>query len=302
VTAFYDDSGGFDPGASNRFACFGMNVIPARYIHECGDAWWENLAGHFQYSNLQTIGIEARSSELYDMLNRIESGTPLKEKQQIMFDNGLNTSDKVNKLIKEILGFLAKPPVPIKYFAVVANKEEVWQEFRTTQINQWEIIAESGRKGREQKDKLDKLRNELSSFLVKHTYEFLLQRLQYLRADKDFEFSDAFVVGDESSSTKIMLETQAGIQAGLGKFSDLPNIVNRSWFGSSLHDPCLQMADWVAFVVRTWAEGDAVSSRRIKLLLPYFRGYPDPDKLIGRGIVLCPNKECFPSLPLKNKK
>ncbi len=61
----------------------------------------------------------------------------------------------------------------------------------------------------------------------------------------------------------------------------------------------MQIADWVAFAIRTWAEAKE-SSSRIKQLLPNFRGYPDPDKLLGRGIVLCPNKECVPNLPLED--
>jgi hypothetical protein len=294
VTAFYDDSGGFNP-SSGKFACLGMIVVPAEYIRECGDSWWEVLVKYFRYSNLQTIGIEAKSSGIYGMLNRMKKSDILKQEQQIMFDNGLDTLDKINNLIEAIWVYLAKPPVSVKYLAVVTNKEEAWQEFRPTQLNAWKTLIKLGGS---QKQKLKKLSLELESFLVKHTYTYLLQRLEYLGKDPDVNFSDAFVVGDQSSSTKTMLETQAGIQAGLGlgKFSDLPTIVNRPWFGSSLHDPCLQMADWIAFAVRKWAEGD---STRIKQLLPNFRGYPDPDRLLGRGIVLCPNKECFPELPLE---
>jgi hypothetical protein len=94
-----------------------------------------------------------------------------------------------------------------------------------------------------------------------------------------------------------MLQTQAEIQAGLGReFSDLPAILNRPWWGASLYEPCLQIADWVAFAIRRWVEGKPTLLRQ---LLPNFRGYPDPDWLLGRGIVCCPNKECFPQLPLE---
>lgn len=295
MTAFYDDSGGFNPGGGN-IACFGMCVVPAPYIRECGDAWWETLEKHFEFSgSLQINRIEAKSSELHNMVRCLEKKSPLNPVQQKMFDHGLNTVAKANNLIEAIFGFLAKPPISVKYLAVVANKEEAWLEFRATQFNQWRAFKQTGNS---YKSSLKKLSIELASFLVKHTYEFLLQRLDYLSKDADFNFSDAFVVGDQSSDTKVMLETQAGIQAGLGKFSELSTIVNRPWFGSSLNDPCLQMADWIAFTVRVWAEEKLEFSPRLKQLLPKFRGYPDPDRLLGRGIVLCPNRECLPNLPL----
>lgn len=293
VTAFYDDSGQFNP-ESGKFTCFGMYVVPARYIRECNDAWWEMVGKHFQFAgSLQTNGIEVKSSELNDMFGALRKKSKLNEAQQKMHDHGLDTVDKVSNLIEAIFGFLAKPPVAARYLAVAVNKAETWQQFRAEQFARWRIIQQSKQNS---KTAIKNLRVQLASFLVRHAYEYLLQRLEYLSKDKDFDFSDAFLVGDQSSDTRAILETQAEIQAGLGKFSDLPAIENRSWWGSSLYDPCLQIADWIAFAVRRWAEGD---SSPIKQLLPNFRGYPDPDRLIGRGIVLCPNKECFPKLPIE---
>lgn len=296
MVAFFDDSGVFRPEDSGKFACFGMVVIPNADIRKSGDAWWEMLEGHFQLpSSLQTIGIEAKSSELCDMLHKLKRKSKLQNTQQKMFDYGLNSPQKVSELIEAIFAFLSKPPMITKYLAVVANKEEAWLEFCSTEFNQWRVLKQSGKS---QKTSLKNLSVALASFLVKHTYEYLLQRLDYLSRDGDFDFSDAFVIGDETADSSVMLRTQAEIQAGLGKhFSPLQVIVNRPWFGSSLHDPWLQMADWIAFAVRVWAEENATYSHRIKKLLPNFRGYPDPDRLLGRGIVLCPKKECFPDLP-----
>lgn len=300
MTAFYDDSGQFSPDSKDNFACFGMLVIPAQYIRECNDAWWAMLDKHFtSYGLLQINGIEAKSSELHNMALRLEKNLVLNnELQKNMFAHGLDTATKVNNLIEAIWAFITKPIVLTQYLAVIANKREVWQIYRPTQFNNWMILKGLTGATREQKVSLKKLRLELESFLVKYTYEFLLQRLEYLSKDPDFTFSDAFVVGDQGSDAKVMLETQAAVQAGLGIHTSLPTIINRPWFGSSLYDPCLQIADWIAFAVRVWAEQKEYSSR-IRKLLPSFRGYPDPDKLIGRGIVLCPNKECFPQLPLE---
>jgi hypothetical protein len=111
--------------------------------------------------------------------------------------------------------------------------------------------------------------------------------------DEDYKYSDAFIIGDESAASTVMLRTQAEIQAGLGKhFSQLQTIVNREWFGSSLHEPCLQMADWLAFLVRVWAEGSGTYSNDIKRVLPSFRGYPD--KVLGSGIICVPIEAASP--------
>lgn len=296
MAAFFDDSGVFRPEDNKPFACLGMVVIPTEDLRKCGDAWWGMLEGHFHLpSSLQSIGIEAKSAELCDMLFKLERKSRLQNAQQKMFSFGLNTPQKVNELIEAVFSFLSKPPTAVKYLAAIVKKNDAWQEFRFDSINQWQILSKSSL--RNSRSRAKKLSDELSSFLVKYIYEFLLQRLDYLSRDGEdaFQFLDAFVVGDESADSSVMLRTQAEIQAGLGKhFSPLPTIVNRPWFGSSLHDPCLQMADWVAFAVRTWAEESKAYSHRIEQLLPSFRGYPE--KILGNGIVLCPNKECFPDL------
>lgn len=296
MAAFFDDSGVFRPEDSGRCACFGMVVIPNTHIRKCGDAWWEMLQRYFQCpASLQTIGIEAKSSELCDMLHKLKRKTRLQNVQQKMFNYGLNTIERVSELIEAIFDFLSKPPVTIKYIAVIASKQDAWYKFRDSQINQWRILVQAPKEEYPRKE-INKLSNDLSSFLVKYAYEFLLQRVDYLSRDGDFDFSDAFIIGDETADTSVMLKTQAEIQAGLGThFSLLPTIVNRPWFGSSLHDPCLQIADWIAFAVRTWAEENTAYSHRIRQLFPNFRGYPD--KVLGSGIVLCPDRECFPKLP-----
>lgn len=73
MAGFFDDSGVFTPEDGSKFACFGMVVVPSEHIRKCGNAWWEMLEGHFQCSSsLQTIGIEAKSSELCDMLLKLK--------------------------------------------------------------------------------------------------------------------------------------------------------------------------------------------------------------------------------------
>jgi hypothetical protein len=295
VAAFYDDSGGFEPDANEKFACFGMVIIPVESIRKCADAWWVMLDRHFQYSgSLQTSGIEAKSSDIHNMIWTLARNSELNDVQQNLFTHGLNTATKVIILIEDIWTFLSKPPIPTKYIAVVADKEESWLQFRPQLFNEWKTLKQSKVCQKADRIRLKKLGSELKAFLIRYTYEFLLQRLEYMKADSDSIFVDAFVISDSFSSARTVLDTQAGIQAGvIGKHSQLPSIVNRPWFGSSLHDPCLQMADWVAFAVRKWADGKGHSSR-IEQLFPNFRGYPD--NIDGRGIVQCPDKKCFPPI------
>ncbi len=112
MAAFYDDSGGFGPDAKEKFACFGMAVVPAQYIRECNDAWWGMLDRHFQNSGLLQIKrIEVKSSELHNMFWHLEKKTQLNDIQQKMFEYGLNTAIKVNNLAEAVWGFLAKPPI-----------------------------------------------------------------------------------------------------------------------------------------------------------------------------------------------
>jgi hypothetical protein len=92
-----------------------------------------------------------------------------------------------------------------------------------------------------------------------------------------------------------MYKSQADAQAGLCQFTDLPKVVNNIWFGASSHNPCIQMADWIAYSVRTWAEKRQGANMHLRNLMPYFRGFPD--KVLGWGIVPIPDVDCFPKLP-----
>jgi hypothetical protein len=160
VTAFYDDSGGFNP-ESGKFACFGMCVVPASYIRECSDAWWEMIGKHFRFSgSLQTNGIEAKSSELHDMLRSLRNKSRLNKVQLKMYDHGLDTEDKASALIDSIGKFLAKPPISVKYLAVVVNKRMAWEQFCYDQFNQWRILRQSSVKPVEASRKSAKILSE----------------------------------------------------------------------------------------------------------------------------------------------
>ncbi len=74
MAAFFDDSGVFKPEDTGKFACFGMVVVPNMDIRKCGNAWWGMLEQHFKCpSSLPTIGIEVKSSELFNLSNRLKT-------------------------------------------------------------------------------------------------------------------------------------------------------------------------------------------------------------------------------------
>ena len=139
------------------------------------------------------------------------------------------------------------------------------------------------------------LRAELSILILARAFEHLLQGIDDLGGDLDFEYNDAMVIGDQSAVSQIMHESQAGIQAGRGYFNDAPRLVNNVWFGSSRFSPQLQMADWIAYAVRTWAEGRREGFDRLGQVLGRFRGHPD--RVSGSGIALVPDGDRFPEFP-----
>ena len=55
------------------------------------------------------------------------------------------------------------------------------------------------------------LRAELSNFILARAFEYLIQRIDDLGGDLDFEYYDAMVIGDQSAVSRLMHESQAGI-------------------------------------------------------------------------------------------
>ena len=56
------------------------------------------------------------------------------------------------------------------------------------------------------------------------------------------------------------------------------------------------MADWIAYAVRTWAEGRRKGYNRLGQIRSRFRGHPD--NVVDGGIALVPDHDRFPELPL----
>ena len=138
------------------------------------------------------------------------------------------------------------------------------------------------------------LRAELSNFILGRASEHLLRGIDDLGGDLDLEYHDAMVIGDQSAVSRLIHESQAGIQAGRGYFTDAPRLVNNVWFGSSRFSPQLQMADWIAYAVRTWAEGRREGYNRLGQIRSRFRRHPH--RVSGHGLALVPDQ--FPELPL----
>ena len=195
-------------------------------------------------------------------------------------------------MVEDIWEFLADPPVPVKYLAACIEKDGAWRVFHERRFATWESMQ---RVPRAERIGEKPLRAELSNFILTRAFEHLLREIDDLGGDPDFEYQDAMVIGDQSAVSRLMHESQAGIQAGRGYFTDAPRLVNNVWFGSSRFSPQLQMADWIAYAVRTWAERKREGFDRLGQVLRRFRGHPD--RMSGSGIVLEPDAFRFPELP-----
>ena len=293
VTAFFDDSGGADPNSSRSF-CFGAVVLPASLVRDCSSAWTAVIGKHFDVDGDQLgyYDCEVKSSDLYDMRRKLRRGPGLRESQKSLFAHGLNSVGRVDRLIEDIWEFMAEPSVPVKYLAACIDKDSAWRAFRHRQFARWESMQSVPRVERIGEKPL---RADLSNFILGRAFEHLLRGIDDLGGDPDFEYHDAMVIGDQSAVSRLMHESQAGIQAGRGYFADLPRLVNNVWFGSSRFSPQLQMADWIAYAVRTWAERKHEGYDRLRQVLGRFRGHPD--RVSGCGIVVTPEENRFPELP-----
>jgi hypothetical protein len=288
VTAFMDDSGGTDPNSGNVLA-LGLIVIDSQDLRQCSEAWSDTVARHLTAPkrHLSLSGLEAKSSDLYAMLTRLQMGKPLSATQNLLFQNGLNTSERVEDLINDLWRLLANHPARMRYLGSVTFKHSVWQKYRKSEYADWKAAPDKVSKG---------TKKALSQFVGEKTFEYLLQRLQYLGDDREFPFTDAVLVGDQSAIDKLMYTSQAEAQAGLGHFTMLPKLLNNVWFGSSLHNPSLQMADWVAFACRLWAERKTPRGvSPLGYIVHRFRGYPNRVK--GVGIAVNPAKANVPAMP-----
>lgn len=291
MAAFFDDSGDLDAGHNRNYFCLGMAVLPVDDIRQISEGWLRMIAGHLRLSAnvLAVNGIEAKSSDIYDLRTRLHSNQPLKALQRSLYTWGLNTTNRVDELINNIWEFLATPPISVTYLASVANKERAWRQFKESRYEEFKKMhrLRQGTKG---------IRMELSLFIGEKAFEWLLQRLNYLGNPGEKNYPNAFLIGDENAVTTSMYKSQALTQAGFSQYTSLPKIANNVWFGSSAHNPCLQLADWVAFAVRTWAEKRRDTNTRLRELLPNFRGYPN--NVMGWGIVPIPSEDAFPKLPI----
>jgi hypothetical protein len=288
VVAFFDDSGGPDPGSGPVFA-LGMVVIPTPDVRVISDGWNAVIAKHVNVSAqyLALNSIEAKSSDLYDLHNRLVTGKPLHTNcQRRLYAHGLNTPQRAQALIDDCWDYLAHPPTGIRYLASVALKQVVWKQYKSVLYGSLPLPPNKPSAA---------ARKELSRFIGEITFGWLLQRLEYLGQETTFPFLDAFLVGDESEVRALMYDSQAEAQAGFGQFTQLSRIVNNVWFGSSLHNAPLQIADWIAFVARLWLSQNPEGSRRLGQIKANFRGYPN--RIKGRGIVVNPHRANAPQIP-----
>ena len=105
----------------------------------------------------------------------------MRESQKALFEHGLDTVGRANRLIEDIWNFLADPPVPIRYLATCADKDSAWRKFSTDQFAKWQSMQDLPKPERVGQKPL---RAELSNLILERAFEYLLQRIDYLGGER----------------------------------------------------------------------------------------------------------------------
>jgi hypothetical protein len=237
---------------------------------------------------------EIKASEVHDMLRKMTRGESLNDYQKGLQKRGLKTVTEVQALIDETWQFLANPPVEMFYIASMTNKRDAWTRFKSSTYRRYTRLQDVGAT----KKQTALLSKNLQRWVLEKTFTWLLERLDLAGADAVSKFSDAFLIGDATSRMANMYEWQAWAKL-IAQFTDFGRILNNVWYGSSVHNPMLQIADWVAYCSNQFASDRPVGMERMPQLAPRYRGYPD--NLIGRGWIFNPKLTPMQELRYKQR-
>ncbi|MTI80067.1 MAG: DUF3800 domain-containing protein [Firmicutes bacterium] len=287
--AFFDDSGSPDPSDRTEFFTFGMVVIPFELIQKISDSWWDIIRSHMGIprNGLPPIlNLEAKSADLYNLYDKLRNNANLRIEEQRLVDDYWLDENKVSSFIRSIWDYLSTMDNDVTYLGAAVNKHEFWKKFKPDEYDYYNFLVQNNASKRDKKS----IRMRLQEALVSKAFEYLLQRTQYLMEDNEGE---CIVIGDETCHSNNFYSSQAFLQAGFGNYTNAENIINNVVFGSSLHNPGLQISDWIAYAIRNWAtdKNSHIISRFNEIKHNFRNGKNNP---FGRGIVLIPSKSNFP--------
>lgn len=271
----FDDSGAAHPRATSEFFATAAVAVPLDEVRTLGQRWNDLVRKYVP--NSPAGPIELKSSDSYDAWRRTRGGHAARPGTLL----GQSTHDEIDAAIKAAWQFLASPQCSVTYLAAAFHKEAYWTRFANSDYLSWQG-AQDNVTG-----------NCLKLKLEQDAFYFLVERIQYLMEEVH---GLCVVLGDESSSQPAYYSTHSIFGEGNARYTDASRVVTTVTFGSSVHSPVIQIADWIGFAVATWCRGLVHGQQALRALLPRFRGYPD--NILGRGILLKPGHDAFPTLPL----
>ena len=269
-----------------------MVVIPFEYVEPISKQWWRFVKQNLSLiDEPPVIGVEWKSADMYDIYRRIRGNGTLRLDQLRFLQQRTPPLVEIEAWIKGTWDFISGLPPEVIFLSSVVKKQEYWLRYCDRDYKTFRIIKKHGME--HELKRYHQLRTHLKNDVQKKAFKWLLQRLHYLMEDKNN--SETIVIGDEMTDPGQLKECQCYMQAGYERYTSGKNIVNNVVFGSSIYNPPIQIADWLAFAVRNWAIQARHTKERLGDIIHQFRDYPN---VAGRGIVLIPNPHRFPNLPL----
>ncbi|MDA8065175.1 MAG: DUF3800 domain-containing protein [Thermaerobacter sp.] len=282
--AFFDDSGSARPETAEGFFCLGMVVVPAGEVPTMSDGWRELIGRHARVSPREARTMELTSSDTYELWSRKYRGKPIDDNKPSARFSHLNEMELSR--LKGVWDYISGLQDAI-LLGIAVHKKANWVRFRNKEWNDWNATG----RGRETRKEKKDLASSLEWQIWENAFHYLLQWLQYFLDDQD---GHGILIGDECTTYRHLYKFHESIAAGDDTYTNAENIINNVVFGSSYHNPGIQIADWVAYAINGWARGIEAVGQHLTEILPKFRDYPN---VKGRGLVLNPDNYDWPALP-----
>jgi hypothetical protein len=284
--AFFDDSGRLDPDFAEDPYVLGIAVMPISVMADVGDAWWQTIRRVWRLrGHPPQMGIEVKRTDLREHARRLAAGRPVKVKCSSW---GAVTIAQLQELEEALWSLLASES-RVTFIAVVFDKVAYWEKWHLFAFDRFRGATELGLTQAERAE----LRTHLSDSVASKAFEWgVLDRVNLLMEHR--EKAPCILIGDQGSQPDKWHARHDWKQRGGATYTDAKHLVSNVAFGSSMFNPGLQIADWVACAVRLWATDE--DRAPLDRLAPRFRRGPN-SALKGFGLVVRPSVVTFPPLP-----
>jgi hypothetical protein len=293
--AFFDDSGDANPDNTKDIFVLGVVVIPIAEMKRINTAWWALIRTGLKLTGAPAqLGIEAKWTDVNEYRNRVRKGRSVDDERLSVYRDQKVTPEQIDTLEESIITFI-EAETEITLLASAFRKEKYWQLFHGYELGLFAEMRARKPEGKEKQEQ-EARRTSLRQAVCSKSFEWgVLERVHFLMEDRGN--CPCIIIGDSCSAviSANWHQGQDRKQTGSApRYTDAPNVVTNVAFGSSIHSPGLQLADWVASGVRRWALGR--SPDFLRRWRPRFRGAENPT-IAGGGLVLKPARADFPPIP-----